>query len=180
LSDAAPRLFNANTLIWVEGTDRFINRREHLRCFFHFQRRIDLDQAAEDGLPFARVEPGQFLEDFPYAHRSRLRHPASGGNDRFIHRLCGFSREPRRWTERTLAECGTLEKFTDVHEIQNGLKAKGLAAPVAASLCRGVARDLESTTGPASLMLIDPDGNSILIDQHVDSPPTSLPSKASH
>jgi hypothetical protein len=29
----------------------------------------------------------------------------------------------------------------------------------------------ESTTGPASLMLIDPDGNPILIDQHVDSPP---------
>jgi hypothetical protein len=29
----------------------------------------------------------------------------------------------------------------------------------------------ESTTGPASLMLIDPDGNPALIDQHVDSPP---------
>ena len=29
----------------------------------------------------------------------------------------------------------------------------------------------ESTTGPASLMLIDPDGNPVLIDQHVDSPP---------
>lgn len=30
----------------------------------------------------------------------------------------------------------------------------------------------ESTTGPASLMLIDPDGNPVLIDQHVD--PTAL------
>jgi hypothetical protein len=29
----------------------------------------------------------------------------------------------------------------------------------------------ESSTGPASLMLIDPDGNPVLIDQHVDSPP---------
>jgi hypothetical protein len=28
----------------------------------------------------------------------------------------------------------------------------------------------ETTTGPASLMLIDPDGNPILIDQHVPSP----------
>jgi len=31
----------------------------------------------------------------------------------------------------------------------------------------------ESTTGPASLMLIDPDGTPILIDQHVESPPNS-------
>jgi hypothetical protein len=28
----------------------------------------------------------------------------------------------------------------------------------------------ESTTGPASLVLFDPDGNQILIDQHVPSP----------
>jgi hypothetical protein len=28
----------------------------------------------------------------------------------------------------------------------------------------------ESTTGPASLVLVDPDGNQILIDQHVPSP----------
>jgi len=28
----------------------------------------------------------------------------------------------------------------------------------------------ESTTGPASLMLVDPDRNPVLIDQHVDSP----------
>jgi len=80
LSDAAPRLFNANTFIRVEGTDRFINRREHLRCFCYFQRRVDFDQAAEDGLPFACVEPGQLIEDFTYAHRGRLRQPASGGS----------------------------------------------------------------------------------------------------
>jgi len=29
----------------------------------------------------------------------------------------------------------------------------------------------ESTTGPASLMLIDPDGNAVLIDQHIACPP---------
>jgi hypothetical protein len=28
----------------------------------------------------------------------------------------------------------------------------------------------ESTTGPDSVILIDPDGNPILVDQHVDSP----------
>jgi len=28
----------------------------------------------------------------------------------------------------------------------------------------------ESTTGPASLMLLDPDGNPILLDQHVPAP----------
>jgi hypothetical protein len=37
---------------------------------------------------------------------------------------------------------------------------------VAASLCRG-----EFTTGLAGLMLIDPDGNPVLIDQHIACPP---------
>jgi hypothetical protein len=78
-----PRLFNANTFIRVEGADRFVDCREHFRGFLHFQSRIDLDQAAEDGLPFARVESWQFLKDFPYAHKFRLRQPISGGNDRF-------------------------------------------------------------------------------------------------
>ncbi|HYJ04294.1 MAG TPA: hypothetical protein VEX43_04130, partial [Chthoniobacterales bacterium] len=68
MSDASPRLFNANAFICVEGADRFINSSEHLRCLFNFQGRIDLDQATEDGLPLARVEAGQLLEDFPYAH----------------------------------------------------------------------------------------------------------------
>jgi catechol 2,3-dioxygenase-like lactoylglutathione lyase family enzyme len=60
------------------------------------------------------------------------------------------------------AECERLPAFTDVREIQKDLKAKGLALDSEAD---------ESTTGPASLMLTDPDGNPILIDQHVDSPP---------
>lgn len=58
------------------------------------------------------------------------------------------------WT----AECEALTEFTDVREIQKDLKAQGLALASEAD---------ESTTGPASLMLIDPDGNPILIDQHV-------------
>ncbi len=46
---------------------------------------------------------------------------------------------------------------TDVRAIQKTLKAKGLALSVEAD---------ESTTGPAHIVLTDPDGNGILIDQH--------------
>ncbi len=51
-----------------------------------------------------------------------------------------------------------LDAFTDVREIQRQLKAQGLELMSEAD---------ESTTGPASLMLMDPDGNTILVDQHV-------------
>ena len=52
----------------------------------------------------------------------------------------------------------TLAAFTDVREIQKQLKADGIAFLTEAD---------ETTTGPASCMLLDPDGNPILIDQHV-------------
>ena len=52
-----------------------------------------------------------------------------------------------------------LPEFKDIREIQRSLKANGLALTSEAD---------ESTTGPASLTLIDPDGNPILIDQHVN------------
>jgi len=48
--------------------------------------------------------------------------------------------------------------FTDVRELQRQLKAQGLALTSEAD---------EGTTGPASLTLSDPDGNVILIDQHL-------------
>lgn len=51
-----------------------------------------------------------------------------------------------------------LDSFTDVRELQKALKADGVQLMTEAD---------ESTTGPASLMLLDPDGNPILIDQHV-------------
>lgn len=51
-----------------------------------------------------------------------------------------------------------LESFTDIRDIQKQLEAKGL------NLERKVE---EGTTGPASITLLDPDGNPILIDQHV-------------
>lgn len=52
----------------------------------------------------------------------------------------------------------TLASFTDVRELQRMLKARGLELSSEAD---------EHTTGPASLMLVDPDGNPILLDQHV-------------
>jgi catechol 2,3-dioxygenase-like lactoylglutathione lyase family enzyme len=57
----------------------------------------------------------------------------------------------------------TLPDFDDVRDIQRELKSRGLTPVPAAD---------ESTTGPASLMLKDPDGNPILLDQHVSRPAT--------
>ena len=48
--------------------------------------------------------------------------------------------------------------FTDVRELQDQLKAQGLELLSEADV---------HTTGPASFTLIDPDGNPILVDQHV-------------
>lgn len=55
-------------------------------------------------------------------------------------------------------DANPLESFTDVRDLQRELKAQGLALEVEAD---------ESTTGPASFIVIDPDGNPILVDQHV-------------
>ncbi|MEK6643570.1 MAG: VOC family protein [Planctomycetota bacterium] len=57
--------------------------------------------------------------------------------------------------------CATLPDFDDVRDIQKTLKSKGLALTLEAD---------ESTTGPAFLTLVDPDGNPVLIDQHVPAP----------
>jgi lactoylglutathione lyase len=51
-----------------------------------------------------------------------------------------------------------LPEFEDVRAIQRNLKRQGLALESEAD---------EATTGPASFVVIDPDGNPILIDQHV-------------
>ena len=48
--------------------------------------------------------------------------------------------------------------FTDVRELQKQLKAQGVQL---------ISEADESTTGPASFMLADPDGNPIIVDQHV-------------
>jgi predicted enzyme related to lactoylglutathione lyase len=51
-----------------------------------------------------------------------------------------------------------LSAFTDVRELQRQLKAQGVKLVKEAD---------ESTTGPASFLAVDPDGNPILVDQHV-------------
>ncbi len=58
------------------------------------------------------------------------------------------------WT----SDAQPLGKFTDVRELQRQLKANGVEMMTEAD---------ESSTGPASFMLADPDGNTILVDQHV-------------
>lgn len=55
-------------------------------------------------------------------------------------------------------EAQALADFTDVRALQRHLKAQNVAL---------VSEADETTTGPASLMLVDPDGNPILIDQHI-------------
>ena len=60
-------------------------------------------------------------------------------------------------------EAATLSDFEDVRAIQRTLKSRGLTLATEAD---------ESTSGPASVMVLDPDGNPILIDQHVPSPRT--------
>ncbi len=51
-----------------------------------------------------------------------------------------------------------LKTFTDVRELQRQLKARGVQLTTEAD---------ETSTGPASFTTVDPDGNPILVDQHV-------------
>lgn len=55
-------------------------------------------------------------------------------------------------------DANTLPAFTDVRDLQRALKAKGVQPITEAD---------ETTSGPASFMVEDPDGNQILVDQHV-------------
>jgi predicted enzyme related to lactoylglutathione lyase len=55
----------------------------------------------------------------------------------------------------------TLRDFQDVRELQRILKARGLTMTPEAD---------ETTEGPAYFMLTDPDGNTLLFDQHVPGP----------
>ncbi len=56
------------------------------------------------------------------------------------------------------ASAQPVAEFTDVRELQRRLKAAGLTFEVEAD---------ETTTGPASFIVVDPDGNQVLVDQHV-------------
>ena len=61
------------------------------------------------------------------------------------------------WTK----DKNTPTDFTDVRELQRTFKERGITPAPAAD---------ESTTGPAYFMIKDPDGNTLLFDQHVASP----------
>ncbi len=56
------------------------------------------------------------------------------------------------------ASAQPLGRFTDIRDLQRQLRADGVAFAQEAD---------EATTGPASFMVVDPDGNTILFDQHV-------------
>ncbi len=51
-----------------------------------------------------------------------------------------------------------LDRFTDVRELQRRLKEQGVQLMVEAD---------ETTTGPGSFIAVDPDGNPVLVEQHV-------------
>ena len=51
-----------------------------------------------------------------------------------------------------------IDSFTDVRELQRHLKEQGVEL---------ISEADESTSGPASFIAVDPDGNPILVDQHV-------------
>lgn len=55
-------------------------------------------------------------------------------------------------------EANSLESFDDIRKIQAALKSKNVS----------LEKELdENSTGPGSIMLADPDGNMILLDQHI-------------
>lgn len=56
------------------------------------------------------------------------------------------------------SNAGKLDTFDDVRELQRQLKAQGVKL---------LSEVDETTTGPASFVAVDPDGNPILVDQHV-------------
>ncbi|KJY22001.1 MULTISPECIES: VOC family protein [Streptomyces] len=52
----------------------------------------------------------------------------------------------------------SVGSYTDVRELQRELKARGVEFPAEAD---------ESGSGPGSFLVLDPDGNPVLVDQHV-------------
>jgi lactoylglutathione lyase len=55
-------------------------------------------------------------------------------------------------------DANELDPFTDIRDLQRQLKKEGVTFSQEAD---------EGTTGPASFVVVDPDGNPILVDQHV-------------
>jgi len=58
-------------------------------------------------------------------------------------------------------EANRLDEFDDVRDIQRAFKDRGIQFEIEAE---------EDSQGPASFVVVDPDGNPILVDQHVERP----------
>jgi lactoylglutathione lyase len=56
------------------------------------------------------------------------------------------------------SEAQKLPKFTDIRELQRQLKERGVTF---------ISEADENSSGPTSMVMVDPDGNTILFDQHV-------------
>jgi catechol 2,3-dioxygenase-like lactoylglutathione lyase family enzyme len=69
-----------------------------------------------------------------------------------------FERNTMTFNPGWNSQAQPLKEFEDVRKIQHQLQANGLTLTLEAD---------EKATGPGSVMLVDPDGNPILIDQHV-------------
>ena len=54
-------------------------------------------------------------------------------------------------------DANELDEFTDVRDLQRALKAAGVPF---------VSEAEEQSAGPASFIVVDPDGNPVLVDQH--------------
>jgi catechol 2,3-dioxygenase-like lactoylglutathione lyase family enzyme len=65
------------------------------------------------------------------------------------------------WTRDSKPSDAAAGPFTDVRDIQQSLLARGIAITTTTEA---------NATGPAHIVLTDPDGNPILIDQHVPAP----------
>ena len=70
---------------------------------------------------------------------------------------------PTRDAEGSLLEAWRVHSFTDIRDIQAHLRAQDV--PLTSEVDQS-----ENPRGPASIMLQDPDGNVILIDQFFDCP----------
>lgn len=73
--------------------------------------------------------------------------------------FCGmFERNLLTFNPGWDAQCAALEQFTDVREIQRQLEADGVTP---------VKRADDGGSGPDSFVVVDPDGNPVLVDQHI-------------
>ncbi|MBK6918249.1 MAG: VOC family protein [Deltaproteobacteria bacterium] len=73
--------------------------------------------------------------------------------------FCGmFERNLLTFNPGWDAQCAALDQFTDVRELQRRLEASGVTP---------VKRADDGGSGPDSFVVVDPDGNPVLVDQHV-------------